>query len=251
MIRPGAGGPPLLRTEGLAAGYGEALVLQDVSLAVHAGEVVSVVGPSGAGKTTLFRALVGLIPCRSGSVWFAGRRIDGLPPYRVAALGLVAMPEGRRLFSQLTVRENLLVGAYLPEARRRRAESLATVERLFPALARRRNLRVDVLSAGEQQMVALARSLMARPRLLLLDDPFIGLARPLVPEVARAVRELPGQGTAVLATGQHVRRLLRLADRAYLLQGGRVTAEGPGLALLEHPEVRAALLDEPRRAAGA
>jgi branched-chain amino acid transport system ATP-binding protein len=235
---------PLLDVERVSAGYDEALVLQEVSLTVGPGERVALIGPSGAGKTTLLRAITGLTPPRGGAIRFNGRRLDGLPPYRIAALGLVAMPEGRRLFGDLSVRENLALGAYLPAGRQVIAESRAVVERLFPVLRDRRDLAVAALSGGEQQMVALGRSLMARPQLLVLDDPFLGLAKALVAEVSRALAGLAeAWGMAILATGQHVRRLLRLADRAYLLEAGRVTAAGPAGDLLGDPRVREAVLE--------
>ncbi len=237
-------GPPLLRVEGVSAGYDGALVLRGVTLEVRRGEFVALVGPSGSGKTTLLRTITGLLPVRQGEIYLDGTRIDGLPPYRIAALGVAAIPEGRRLFDELSVRENLLLGAYLPAARRHAAETLAVVERLFPRLADRRDTPAAVLSGGEQQMVALARGLMARPRLLVLDDPFLGLARPLIGSFCRALAELTAnRGITILAAGQHVRRLLRLAHHAYFLDEGRVAAAGSGSALLADPAVRRALLE--------
>jgi branched-chain amino acid transport system ATP-binding protein len=241
-----AGGPgdaaALLTADGLNAGYGEALVLRDVSIRVRPGEIVAVVGPSGAGKTTLLRAIAGLTTLASGTIRLDGTRIDALAPHRRAALGVALMPEGRRLFGNLSVHENLELGAYLPRARAA-AGTRALVERLFPVLRDRHASRADVLSGGEQQMVAVGRSLMAAPRLLVLDDPFLGLATAAVARLADALRGLVApRDRAVLATGQHVRRLLRLADRAYLLEAGRVTATGTGRTLLADPRVRRALL---------
>jgi len=240
---PRRAGPPLLSVDRVSAGYGEALVLQDVSLEVRPREIVAVVGPSGAGKTTLTRTITGLTPLAAGTIRLDDARIDGLPPYRRAALGVVLMPEGRRLFGDLSIGENLELGAYLPRARAGRAETRAVVERLFPVLGERRATRAEVLSGGEQQMVAFGRSLMASPRLLILDDPFLGLAKPAVARLVQALRDLVAtQDVAVLTTGQHVRRLLRLADRAYLLETGRVTVAGTGAALLADERVRQALL---------
>jgi branched-chain amino acid transport system ATP-binding protein len=236
--------PALLAGDSLSAGYGEALVLRDVTVEVRLGEIVAVVGPSGAGKTTLLRAIAGLTPLASGAIRLEGTRIDGLTPHRRAALGVALMPEGRRLFGDLSIRENLELGAYLPRARAAAGATRALVERLFPLLRDRRDSRADVLSGGEQQMVALGRSLMAAPRLLVLDDPFLGLAQPAVARLAAALRDLvASRDRAVLATGQHVRRLLRLADRAYLLEAGRVTATGTGRALAADPRLRQALTD--------
>ncbi|HEV8307690.1 MAG TPA: ABC transporter ATP-binding protein [Methylomirabilota bacterium] len=234
----------LLAVDRVAAGYGGALVLRELSLEVRPGEFVALLGPNGAGKTTLLRTIVGLLPIRTGTIRLGGLRLDGLPPYRIAAQGVTAVPEGRRLFDELTVRENLELGAYLPPARRDRAASLARVEHLLPALRDRRDERAGALSGGEQQMVAIGRGLMARPRLLLLDDPFLGLAHPVLHRVTAALRELSATGgVSILAAGQHVRRLLRLADRAYLLEEGRVAVTGPAADLLQDPHVRRTLLE--------
>jgi branched-chain amino acid transport system ATP-binding protein len=206
-------------------------------------------GPNGAGKTTLLRAIAGVMPLRAGAIRLAGARLDGLRPYRIARLGVATVPEGRRLFGELSVRENLELGAWPAPARAVVAETLARVERLFPVLAERRDQPAAGLSGGEQQMAAIGRGLMARPRLLLLDDPFLGLARPVVAAVAAALRELTREGLTLLAAGQHVRRLLALADRAYLLDQGRVLVEGTAAEVAIHPEVRRHLLEwspEPR-----
>ncbi len=244
--------PPLLSVEQVTAGYDAAIVLRGVSLEVRPGELVALVGPNGAGKTTLLRAIMGLTRIREGAIRLDGTRLDGLPPYRIAALGVSAIPEGRRLFGELSVRENLELGAYLPTARREAAATRALVERLFPPLRDRRDTPAAVLSGGEQQMVALARALMAHPRLLLLDDPFLGLAKPVIQSFCAALHELiETRGVTILAAGQHVRRLLRLAHRGYFLAEGRVVAEGPGTELLGDPRVRRTLLElAPPGAAG-
>jgi branched-chain amino acid transport system ATP-binding protein len=223
---------------------GEAVILHEVSLAVQPGELVALLGPSGAGKTTLLRAIVGLLPIRTGRIQLGSARLDGLRPAQIATLGVAALPEGRRLFDGLSVGENLAMGAYLPGARRQESAARALVERLLPALADRRNAAVGELSAGEQQMTALGRALMASARCLLLDDPFLGLAPRVRGRLASALRTLAeDQGLAILAAGQHVRTLLRVAHRAYVLDAGRVLVTGPGPALVDDPDVRRTLLD--------
>jgi ABC-type branched-subunit amino acid transport system ATPase component len=236
----------LLAVDGVRVGYGSAVVLREVSLEVRPGEFVALLGENGAGKTTLLRAITGRLPVRGGAIRLDAARLDGLPPYRIAALGVATVPEGRRLFDELTIGENLELGAYLPAARRQAAAARAALEGLFPVLRDKRDLPAGLLSGGEQQMVALARGLMAQPRLLILDDPFLGLARPVIARLCAALVELrAARAVAVLASGQHVRRLLGLADRGYLLAEGRVVVEGPGAVLLGDPAVRRALL-EPR-----
>jgi branched-chain amino acid transport system ATP-binding protein len=206
--------------------------------------VVALIGPNGAGKTTLLRAVTGRLPHQAGAIRLDGVPLGGLPPYRIAALGVATIPEGRRLFDELTVAENLDLGAYLPAARREAAATRAHLEALFPVLRERRDQPAGLLSGGEQQMVALARGLMARPRLLVLDDPFLGLGRAVIAGVCAALRALTAdRGLGVLAAGQHVRRLLRLADRAYLLDEGRVVVEGPAAALRGDARVRQTLLE--------
>jgi branched-chain amino acid transport system ATP-binding protein len=238
-----------LDVDRVAAGFGEALILHEVSLAVRPGELVALLGPSGAGKTTLLRAITGLLPIRTGRIRLGAARLDGLRPHRIAALGVATLPEGRRLFDELSVGENLAMGAYLPDARRRAPAAQALVDGLFPALVDRRHAAVRELSAGEQQMVALGRALMASPRCLVLDDPFLGLAPPLRARLAPVLRELAdGQGLAILAAGQHVRTLLRAAHRAYVLDAGRVLVAGAGPELLDDPVVRRTLLDLGREA---
>ena len=233
-----------LHVDRVAVGFGAALILQEVSLTVRPGELVALLGPSGAGKTTLLRAIAGLLPIRTGRIRLGATRLDGLRPNRIAALGVATLPEGRRLFDELSVGENLAMGAFLPEARRRAAVAQTLVGGLFPALADRRDSAVHELSAGEQQMVAVGRTLMASPRCLVLDDPFLGLAPPIRGRLARRLRELAAdQGLAILAAGQHVRTLLRVAHRAYVLDAGRILVTGTGPELLDNPEVQRTLLD--------
>ncbi len=234
---------PLLEVDRLNAGYGGLLILHEVCLDVREGEFVALVGPNGSGKTTLMRTLTGLIPPRGGTIRLRGERIDDLPPYQIAAMGIACIPEGRQLFTELTVRENLELGAYLPPARAREAETMRLIFRLFPLLEARERSRADTLSGGEQQMLALARGFMARPRLLLLDDPFLGLGRAVTDHFCQALREITDEGITIFAAGQHVRRLLRLAHRGYLLDEGRIVRSGTGTELLADERLRRALLE--------
>lgn len=234
---------PLLSVESIEAGYDDVRVLRDCSLEVRTGEFVALVGSNGAGKSTLLKTIAGLLRLSAGAVRLNGERIDGLPPYAIAARGLALIPEGRRLFAPLTVRENLELGAFLPRAQSRREETLRLVFRLFPALQERSSIPAGTLSGGEQQMLALARGLMARPRLLCLDDPFLSLARPVMNRVCHAFSEIMAEGTTILAAGQHVRRLLRLANRAYLLEEGRIVLSGPGAELLQDERLRRSLME--------
>jgi branched-chain amino acid transport system ATP-binding protein len=235
--------PPILSVESVDAGYDGPLVLRGCSLEVRTGEFVALVGPNGAGKSTLLRAITGLLRPRAGTIHLDGERIDGLPPYAIARRGLALIPEGRRLFGELAVRENLELGAFLPRAHSRRDETLRLIFHLFPVLREKQSDPAGVLSGGEQQMLALGRGLMGRPRLLCLDDPFLGLARPVISRFCEAIRSITGEGVTILAAGQHVRRLLRLAHRAYVLDEGRVVLSGSGPALLSDGQVRRTLLE--------
>lgn len=234
---------PLLSVHAIHVGYDDLLVLRECSIEVGAGEFVALVGPNGSGKTTLLRAITGLLTPRAGAITLDGERINGLPPYEIAARGITMIPEGRRLFAPLTVRENLELGAFLPRARSRQEETLRLIFSLFPILDEKRMAPAGTLSGGEQQMLALARGLMARPRLLCLDDPFLGLASPVINRFCRAIRSITAEGMTILAAGQHVRRLLRLAHRAYLLDEGRAVLSGPGTALLQDERLRRTLLE--------
>lgn len=233
----------LLSVEGVQAGYDDVLILKDCSLEVRPGEFVALVGPNGSGKSTLLKTIAGLLPVRAGAIRLDGQRIDGLPPYEIAARGVTMIPEGRRLFAPLTVRENLELGAFLPRAHSQQEETLRLIFRLFPVLRDKESAPAGVLSGGEQQMLALARGLMARPRLLCLDDPFLGLARAVTNRFCQAIREITAEGMTILAAGQHVRRLLRLSHRAYLLDEGRMVLSGSGSELLQDERLRRTLLE--------
>ena len=230
----------MLALAAVTAGYGAFTALWDVSLRVEAGEAVAVVGPNGAGKTTLLRAISGLIAPRAGSVVFEGAELAGHPPYDIVAHGIAHVPEGRRLFPQLTVAENLKMGAYLPSARARFRESLERVYGLFPALAERHRQRAGSLSGGEQQMLAVGRALMSRPKLILLDEPSMGLAPVMVLRLFDLIRRVREEGYTILVVEQNVRQVLKLVDRAYLLEVGRIKMEGRAADLAEQDFIRKA-----------
>jgi branched-chain amino acid transport system ATP-binding protein len=233
----------MLELDALRVTYGAVTVLQDVSLAVEAGEIVALIGANGAGKSTTLKAISGLLRPRSGRVRFEGRLLGGLAPEAVARLGIAHVPEGRRIFPGLTVRENLLVGAAARPAGAEPIEAgLADVYRLFPRLAERRDQRGWSLSGGEQQMLALGRGLMARPRLLLLDEPSLGLAPRLVREMFDTIRAINAAGTTVLLVEQNAYLALQVARRGYVMENGRITLADRADALSRRDDVRAAYL---------
>jgi branched-chain amino acid transport system ATP-binding protein len=234
----------LLHLQGLVAGYGPVRALDDVSLEVGAGETVAIVGANGAGKTSLLMAISGLVPLRSGQIRYQGRPLAGVSPYEIARAGIGHVPEGRRIFPDLTVRENLELGAV---ARRERAglrEDIAAACDLFPVLASRMRQLGGTLSGGEQQMLAIARALVGRPQLVLLDEPSLGLAPLMVEKVFAAIASLGARGIAVVLVEQNARASLRLATRAHVLEHGRIVLSGAGDALAADPRVRAAYLGE-------
>lgn len=228
----------LLKADGLDVAYGDFQVLWGAGIRVEEGEIVCLLGPNGAGKSTLMNTLSGLLRPRAGSVEFGGRRIDGSPPHRIVAQGVAHVLERRRLFPYLTVRQNLLLGAYHSGARGRREETLRWVEEIFPFLSERRAQLAHTLSGGQQQMVAIARGLMARPRLLMIDEPFLGLAPRVVEEIEGVIRQINGAGITILFIEQNVELALRLARRGYVLESGRTILEGPSAELLRSAEVR-------------
>ncbi len=235
----------MLEVRDLWAGYDGMTVVRDVSLEVPAREATAVLGPNGAGKTTLFRAVVGLVRPQRGSVLFEGSPLQGLPPHEIARRGVVYVPAERELFPQLTVLENLELGAYVcPEGFRSR---LQLVFDLFPRLAERRGQRAGTLSGGEQQMLAIARALMARPKLILLDEPSTGLAPRLVAELYRQLEALQQEGVTILLAEQQVRAAMELCRRVYVLRRGRVAFEGSASDLWGKPALRQAYLGELHR----
>ena len=226
----------------VAVHYGAAAAVCDVNLRIDAGELVVVVGPNGAGKSTLINAMAGLQPVAAGRLAVDGQDITREPPHRFCDRGIAIVPEGRRLFVNLTVRENLELGSYRAEARRARGDTLKRVCALFPVLGERMDAPAGALSGGQQQMVAFGRALMARPRFLLLDEPSLGLSPLIVRELFRAIREINAEGVAVLLVEQNVVAALELARRAYVLDEGRIAAEGEPATLMSRPEIQKAYL---------
>jgi branched-chain amino acid transport system ATP-binding protein len=235
----------LLTVEGLDVAYGDFQVLWGAHLRVGAGEIVCVLGPNGAGKSTLMNTISGLLRPQAGRIVFLDQRIDGRPAHQSASRGIAHVLERRRLFPFLTVLDNVLLGAHNPRARPHRAETLARVEALFPVVRARRQQLAHTLSGGEQQMVAIARGLMARPRLLMIDEPFLGLAPQVVQEIGRLVRRIRDEeGIAVVFIEQNVELALRLADRGYVLESGRTLLAGPSAELLQSAEVKRIFLGD-------
>ena len=232
----------MLEVRDLHVAYGAAPALWGVSLTLRAGELLAVVGPNGAGKTTLINALCGIERARAGRIVVDGTDVTRWPSHRFCAAGIAVVPEGRRLFTAMTVRENLELGSHLPRARAERADSLAAALELFPALGEKLASPAGELSGGQQQMVAIARALMARPRLLLLDEPSLGLSPLIVADMFDAVRRINAQGVSVLLVEQNVEVALSLSDRAYVLEEGRIVAEGESDDLLARPEIQRAYL---------
>ena len=230
----------MLELHAVTAGYGAFTALWDVSLRVGQGEAVAVVGPNGAGKTTLLRAISGLIAPRAGRIAFEGAELAGRPAYEIVAHGIAHVPEGRRLFPQPTVAENLKMGAFLPSARAHFRESLERVYALFPVLAERPTQRAGSLSGGEQQMLAVGRALMSRPKLILFDEPSMGLAPVMVLRLFDLISRVREVGFTILIVEQNVRQVLKLVDRAYLLEVGRIKIEGRAADLAEQDFVRQA-----------
>ncbi len=233
----------MLKVNGLSVAYGGLHALSGVSLEVSEAEFVTLVGPNGAGKTTLMRAICGAAPVSGGSIEYRGRAIDALPPHARARLGIAHVPEGRRVFASLTVQENLELGAYRAPARRGRAEALAGVFELFPVLHQRRRQLAGSLSGGEQQMLAIGRGLMARPDLLLLDEPSQGLGPRIVENIFEAIARIRRERRlTILLVEQRVVEALELCDRGYVLETGRLVLEGGREALLADPRVQHAYL---------
>jgi branched-chain amino acid transport system ATP-binding protein len=232
----------LLRLDEIEVGYGAMTAVREVSLEVAVGETVALIGSNGAGKTTTLKAIAGLLPLRRGAVALDGERLDGRSPARVVARGIAHVPEGRQLFPTMTVRENLELGAAGRDARARRADTLDWVFRLFPRLAERTHQLAGTLSGGEQQMCAIGRGLMARPRLLMLDEPSLGLAPVVVKQIFEVLAQINRDGTTILLVEQNVARALGLAHRGYVLENGRIVLSGPRDTLLASGHIKQAYL---------
>lgn len=241
----------LLSVEHLDTAYGAVQVTRDVSMTVDDGEIVTIIGPNGAGKSTILRAISGLLKPRRGTISFAGRNVTELPADRMAALGVVMVPEGRRIFGDLTVRENLRIGAYCRRDEGAIEADIAQMESYFTILAKKRDAKGSALSGGQQQMLAIARGLMARPRVLILDEPSLGLAPVMVREVRSVIGAVRDKfGAAVLLVEQNASLALAVAERGYLLQHGKIVASGPIDELRESSLMRELYFGEQRAAAG-
>jgi len=232
----------LLEVKNLEVYYGVICALKGISFEVNEGEIVSLIGANGAGKTTMMQSVVGLIPKKSGSVFFDGKDITKTPCHKIVELGMTQVPEGRRIFQELSVYENLMMGAYTIRDQQKFKEDLESIYERFPRLAERRNQIAGTLSGGEQQMLAMSRALMIHPKLLMLDEPSMGLAPILVDQVFSIIKELHDAGTTILLVEQNASKALEIADRAYVLETGSITLSGTGAELAQSDEVRKAYL---------
>ncbi len=231
----------MLQIENLTAGYGDTSVLHGISLEVGEGEIVALIGANGAGKTTILKTISGLLRARQGRILFDGRQIQDWPTHRTVASGLVQVPEGRHLFRQMTVLENLQLGSFR-RGRRDRHATLAQVFAMFPRLEERKNQRAGTLSGGERQMLAIGRALMTRPRLLMLDEPSLGLAPLIVKSIFETISNVRAAGTTVLIVEQNAVQTLAMADHGYVLENGEIVLVGTGAELLENEDIRSAYL---------
>jgi branched-chain amino acid transport system ATP-binding protein len=233
---------PLLAVRGVKSFYGPIMALKGVDLDVNEGEIVTLIGANGAGKSTLMMTICGEPRAREGSIVYQGNDITQLPTHEIARMRIAQSPEGRRIFPRMTVRENLMMGASIDEGAHYE-EDLARVQKLFPVLGRRLDQRGGTLSGGEQQMLAIGRALMSRPRLLLLDEPSLGLAPLVVKQIFEVIRELNQSGVTVFLVEQNAYHALKIANRGYVMVSGNITLSGTGKELLAQPEVRAAYLE--------
>ena len=232
----------MLSLSGVSASYGSVPAVGDVNIEVGEGEAVGLLGANGAGKSTTLRAISGLVCLTSGTITFLGTNIASLPPYKVAELGIAHVPEGRQVFPEMTVQENLEIGAYVPRAKVERSRTLDLVFSIFPVLAERRRQLAGTMSGGEQQMLAVGRGLMLKPRLLMLDEPSLGLAPVMTDVTFQKIQEIHSMGTAILLVEQNVSRALALVQRAYVLESGKVIMHGTSAELANNKQVQAAYL---------
>ena len=233
----------MLRIEDATVSYGKIDALKGISLRIERREIVALIGANGAGKSTTLMAISSVVPLQSGRVFFDGKDISSVPAHEIVRMGVSQVPEGRRIFSRMTVRENLEMGAYLRDAKELAAE-LERIFTLFPVLAERSKQLGGTLSGGEQQMLAIGRALMSRPRLLLLDEPSLGLAPIIVSKIFKIIREINQQGTTILLVEQNAKAALRLANRAYVMETGKIVMEGEASALANDPGIKRAYLGE-------
>src|SRR5436853_846186 len=233
---------PMLELKAASASYGSVPAISNVSIAVGEGEAVGLLGANGAGKSTTLRAISGLVRLSAGSIRFGGADVAALPPYRIAELGIAHVPEGRQVFPEMTVQENLEIGAYVPSAKAERRKTLDLVFGIFPVLAERRRQLAGTMSGGEQQMLAVGRGLMLKPRLLMLDEPSLGLAPVMTDLTFEKIGEIHRMGTAILLVEQNVSRALSLVQRAYVLESGNVIMHGSSEELANNKQVQAAYL---------
>ena len=232
----------LLEMKNVNCFYGDVQVIYGVSMRVEEGEIISLIGGNGAGKSTTLRCISGLMKAASGEILFEGRPIQNMRPEKIVERGIIPVPEGRKLFSLMTVRENLMVGAYNSRASAHKEASLKEVHALLPRLQEREKQQAITLSGGEQQMVAIGRGMMAKPKILMMDEPSLGLAPVLIKEIFTTIRKIAEQGTTVLLVEQDVQHSLSISDRGYVLEHGRIVMEGTGRELLDNPQIREAYL---------
>jgi branched-chain amino acid transport system ATP-binding protein len=232
----------MLKVNNMDVAYKDVQVLWDISFEVYQGELVVLLGANGAGKTTTLNAISGLLPVKKGNIEFMGQDLTRLPGHKIAGLGITHVPEGRRLFPEMSVRENLEIGSLFPEAKAKRKETMHKVFELFPILHERQNQEAGTLSGGQQQMLALGRGLMALPKLLIMDEPSLGLAPVLVKQIFDKIKEINDEGVTVLLVEQNVVQTLNLCHRAYVLENGKITMTGRGEELLNDPHVKEAYL---------
>lgn len=232
----------LLEAKNIAVNYGNINAIRDISIAVPQGQIITIIGANGAGKTTTLRALSGMVPITKGEIYFDGKRIDGLPSHKIVAHGIAHVPEGRRIFPDMTVEENLRTGAYLRKDTDKVERDLRDVFTRFPRLKERKTQRAQTMSGGEQQMLAIGRALMSDPKILLMDEPSMGLAPVIVEEIAKIIEEINARGISVVLVEQNAELALELANHGYVLEGGNLALEGIAHELHDNEHVRAAYL---------